>query len=331
MPGPIYLPPEVLNAIRAHLTEAVEKARDAYLSANGNEDTLTGQLGFALRATNRSVDVPQGEIPGVWKWSIDYTKFRSHGKGAAEAIVGADGIFEIRIDEPFTNQKSLLFQAKKHWGTDVKLPGQALRLTTWREAACVIDYRPEDFHAYLLDEVIAGRGKRPEAPRRKLDEFLSEEFLACKIGDTYLRYDAPKRTLVWRDMSGRIVATRFKVKHRISVKVTPPKRIYANRIDATIPNSEVHQHRMKVTSEKMVGVSSGNTRKEIRSVKASLNRTYHDDGLRQLDELSRELAKMRIQEMNACLDEISPNSRPKQRAQRSSDDPKSGDGSPGLA
>jgi hypothetical protein len=36
-----------------------------------------------------------------WTWSIDYTKFRGRGPGAAEKALGADGILEMH--ECFTN------------------------------------------------------------------------------------------------------------------------------------------------------------------------------------------------------------------------------------
>jgi hypothetical protein len=103
----------VLQAIREHVEASVEHAEAGYSSAQEEEDTITGELGGALRTRGvQTVNVTDDQIPGTWRWNINYSKFRSKSGEATESIVGADGILEIRVASPEQEQqKTALFQA----------------------------------------------------------------------------------------------------------------------------------------------------------------------------------------------------------------------------
>ncbi|MFH1653250.1 MAG: hypothetical protein ABIE74_04250 [Pseudomonadota bacterium] len=224
-----------------HIRTAVSKAIDGYWSASEDEDVLTGHLGACLKIGNKKVRVvqTQSELPGDWTWSIDYYKFRGRGINATERILGADGLFELRLQRGYrTEIKSLLFQAKKDWNSDRDLVTQCIKLSTWREAAFVLNYTSEAFEAFSIDEVLKLRGVRRSAFQAKaLADFLAEDFLDCLVGDTDLSYEPRARRLIWRALSGEIVATVFRVKHRVRVNIKPPQSSGHDRLDKQIPNA----------------------------------------------------------------------------------------------
>ena len=201
----VYIPEPVRTAIRAHVRERVEQSRGEFFSAAEDEDTLTGHLGARLQIPPQRVLLLEDELPGEWRWSITYKKFRGRGPKATETFLGADGIVELTVDSGFRiDQKTLLFQSKigETGGTD--LVRQALKLSTWREAAAVFSYTPDRFAAFTLDDVLEHRGRLPAASGTSLGEFLADEFLECLVGDDELRYDAVRRELTWRASNGAV-------------------------------------------------------------------------------------------------------------------------------
>lgn len=224
----LFIPEEVKDSISRHLYTGSAKAVEGYVSANEDEDTLTGDLGACLRIGTQKVEVKNVEIGGTWTWSLTYYKFRGRGKGASESFIGADGILELSINWNSQNEqkKSLLFQAKNQWhATDRALFEQCIKLSTWREAAFVLNYAPLDYETFSIDEVVKAKGSHNEvAERISLPSFLSRHFLECLIGDTDLKYDAKSRRLIWRTSKGEMVETQFLVRHRLSINIKPPKR-----------------------------------------------------------------------------------------------------------
>jgi hypothetical protein len=156
MRQPLFIPPEVKAAIVRHLRRATAKAVAGFHSAAEDEDTLTGHFGAMLKTAEHSVLVRSEEISGTWTWSVDYTKFRGRGKGATENIIGADGVFEIRVKFGQREQrKSLLFRAKTDWKRDQAVFEQAVKMSTWNEAAFVLNYTESGFRAFKLEELSA--------------------------------------------------------------------------------------------------------------------------------------------------------------------------------
>jgi hypothetical protein len=150
MPTPLNIPREVQADIANHLRTGIADAIRDYWSVSANEDTLSAYLGKALRQRERTVEVRMQELPRIWTWSMMYASFGSHGPKSAEKFLGADGIFELTVDDGYSRRtKSLLFQAKKERDFSDRLYHQAIRLLTWREAAIVIDYSPDAYQAFL--------------------------------------------------------------------------------------------------------------------------------------------------------------------------------------
>lgn len=229
MPRKIYIPDEVKESIFDHLKTAIDNAAEAYENASEEEDTLTGQLGFSLNCKVKKVNVKadrqKEQLPGIWKWSLKYTKFRGRGPKATENIVGADGIFEFGVKYgKGIQKKSLLFQAKNDLNTDKQLFYQSLKLSTWREAAFVINFTPNEIEAFHIDDVVRSQGARGNISEKfSLYNFLSEIFIECLIGDLDLEYDARAHRLIWISHNGEKVNTKFSVKNRFSLEVVPPE------------------------------------------------------------------------------------------------------------
>jgi hypothetical protein len=305
----LFIPEEVKDSISTHLYTSTARAVEGYMSGNEDEDTLTGDLGATLRIGTQRVQVPPTrEVGGTWTWSITYYKFRGRGKGATENYLGADGILELSVqwnDRDDDEKKCLLFQAKNQWqGTDSSLLEQCMKLSTWREAAFVLNYSPTDFEAYLLDDVIRSGGTKSQSIQAiSLGAFLSRHYLECLVGDTDLRYDASSRRLIWRAMRGEMVATPFSLRHRISININPPKRgdirIKGSR---EIPNGEIYNYRMKATEEEILSLESNYTQRDVQLARRRLAQVYHTDVNPGMDALFEELKKKRMQEVNNAYD-----------------------------
>lgn len=304
----LYIPQELIQAISAHIKAAVPRAVEGYWSANEDEDVLTGHLGACLKIGSQKVRVveTQSERPGDWTWSLDYFKFRGRGKNATENILGADGLFELRLQLGYrTETKSLLFQAKKDWESDPNLVSQCIKLSTWREAAFVLNYTPTAFEAFSIDQVLKTRGSRPSATDlRSLGDFLAGDFLECLVGDTDLSYDPRARRLIWRAISGEIVSTVFDVKHRMRFNVKAPPSSDHDRVDKHIPNSEIHNYRMEARDEEILSLESGHSVKELKAARNDLSLAYHPDRFSEGDELLRKILNRRMQEINQAYERV---------------------------
>jgi hypothetical protein len=217
--------------------------------------------------------------------------------------VGADGIFEVRIMRGRIEQaKSVLFQAKKEWQRDPSLLKQAVRLTTWREAAFVMNYTPENIEAILLDDVIAARGNRTDVKHvLSLSSFLNDLFLSCSIGDTDLYYDAVWKRLTWRAMDDELVATDFFVKNRIRIGIQAPLSGRATLSRTKLINrSDIHSYRMKADDQDILGVSSNASENEKTKARNAIALAYHSDRVTLDEELLNDLLKRRVQEANVA-------------------------------
>lgn len=302
----IYIPDEVRESIQDHVAKSVESAQDGYLSANEDEDTMTGHLGALLKIKKQRVSVVQSEINGEWKWSIDYCKFRGRGPNATEKLLGADGILELKLNMGFREEmKSVLFQSKMDLVKDANLAEQCVKMSTWREAAFVLNFTPTSFEAFSIDDLIRSHGKRPSNKSAiPLARYLSNYFVECLVGDSDLSYDARSRRLQWRTIDGEVVATKFSTKHRIAVKVEAPKRKgnHNKKVDRVVPNDEIHKYRMEAREEEILAVSKNSTKKELKAAKRAMSLTYHPDSYVNFGDLAQEILKRRMQEINNAYD-----------------------------
>lgn len=302
----LYIPEQVLDAISEHISSSVERAVQGFWSANEDEDTLTGHLGACLKIGTRTVIVVEDEINGPWKWSIDYAKFRGRGKSATESYLGADGILELSIDMGYrTDTKSLLFQSKTDWVNSPDIVEQAIVMSTWREAAIGINYTPTSFDAYSVDSILASRGAKANAKGAvPLQDALSQYFIRCKIGNTDLRYDVRRRRLYWRDVNGLLVAVQFSIPNRIRLNVEAPMQGKHILVDKELTPAEINQHRMEVEPEEVLTPVLAPTQPNAKIMKRTLAMTYHPDRYSSYDQLFRDIATRRMQEVNAASDEL---------------------------
>jgi len=305
MPRKIYIPDEVKKSILDHFKKAIDNATEAYKNASEEEDALTGQLGFSLNCKVKKVNVKgdrqKEQLPGIWKWSLKYTKFRGRGPKATENIVGADGIFEFGVSYGKSFQKkSLLFQAKNNLSTD----NQSLKLSTWREAAFVMNFTPNEIEAFYIDDVVRSQGVRKNISEKLLlYNFLSEIFIECLIDDLDLEYNPRAHRLIWISNNGEKVNTKFSVKNRFFLKVVPPE-FNDGDYGREIPLSEIYNHRMQFSPEDLFSLQGAFSTKELRKARNKYALAYHSDRTNELDDLLMQINKRRMQEGNLVFEEL---------------------------
>lgn len=292
MRRPLHIPEPVRLAIEAHVRERLSEVDKRYWSAAEDEDTYTGHLGALLGSSERKVLV-NGQ---PWYWSIEYTKFRGRGKDATEKVIGADGIFEIRVRGiEVEGRKSLLFQSKMGTPVGSEARIQALALSNWREAAVFLSYQPEGIKAFSIDEII-GDGT---ASGTTFDDFFLGSYLACRAGDSDLLYDAKARTLQWRDEQGLRVAVRFPIPRRLRVQILSPS--HRTRSSTIITPKEITEHRMDSTPEDRLGLGAQFSTSELKRAKRKAALLCHPDRMPNLADDLKAAMNRRMAEINvAC-------------------------------
>jgi hypothetical protein len=319
MRGSLRVPPEIVESIRKHITKAVRLAIDAHRSGQEEEDTLTGHLGAYLRTgpKPKRVLVTWDTVPRYWTWSLDYSKFRGRGGKAAEHLLGADGLFELVVNDAqvtqgtttqVTERKTALFQAKKESRGKADLVAQCIKLSTWKEAAFVIDYSREDYTARTISDVLIGAGGQSEEGKISLPQFLIDRFVLCRIGDTELQYDMDNKILKWKDIDGIDVATAFRVKHRFGLHVNAPFGGHFTRYKL-IKGDEVHGHRMEATDEEILEVGWSPSNADVKRAQRNLAKAYHSDRFQHLPAGERLILDMRMKEVNAAAERVRAKSR----------------------
>ena len=188
------------------------------MSAAEDEDTLTGDFGSMIRSNPRTVWDPR--TGDNWLWRVNYRRLRGRGPSSTERLVGADGVLQLTVAYGSrVAVKGLLFQAKKSWDRDPRLPEQCAKLKPWEQAAVLFDYRPHKYDVFTLDQVQRSNGLRKMAgPPVSMPELLSNVFLACKRGAFGLYYHPFNRELFWPTSRG-LVRVPFKVKHQATIEV----------------------------------------------------------------------------------------------------------------
>ncbi len=114
------VPPELILQIQEYVRRKCRIAQRAFPSFETDEDSVTAALGERLRTVKS-----QGrtlELNGqVWRWKISFQRLRGRGPHAAETSVGADGLFQIEVEDRQTGslwRKGLLFQGKMEKDND---------------------------------------------------------------------------------------------------------------------------------------------------------------------------------------------------------------------
>ncbi len=207
------LPEEVVQTIKSHLRDrANEVQQQVWSSSHEDEDALTGDFFGNLRGSG-SLTVDGRE----YRWSVKYKKLRGRGQNAPEKRVGADGIFEVEVEDVESGElerKALPFQAKKIWrGRDGELVEQVQKMEEiCAGASGVIDYSPEGFTALDGRAVLESNG-RPPKRRVPAGEYLGG-VVECTSGSRDVFYDASRGLLLVKSR-----AVRMPIKHRLRVSV----------------------------------------------------------------------------------------------------------------
>jgi len=216
------LPDEIKQEIAAHIQRAICHAEAGWDAAHDEEDTLTGELGGALRTDG----FVKCESDSSWSYKLSYKKLRGRGPHAPEKVTGADGLFQIEVQHPGASSetKGFLFQAKKREASSrgdlVSQVDDLEKLAPGGSA--VIEYSQEGFRAQTGREFQTERKQKPSRiphPSCALAVFLGEHFLSCKIGIRGLYFDAVRGQMVVPQSDGRNLLFMVSVAHRLSLNV----------------------------------------------------------------------------------------------------------------
>jgi len=219
-----YVPEEILAKIEIHLEEKCAHGEGGWDAGEEEEDTLTGDLCGALRKGWGTLVTKEKE---QWRWRVKYKKFGGRGDAADESILGADGIFQIEVEDKTKNKiinKGLLFQAKKVNSKDRNKLLEQLRnmeaLATGGSA--IFEYGPDGYRGADSCVVIKADGRIPPnhpSTVQKLGKYLAHRFLRCKVGRKGLFYDAIRHILVVPSETDGVILYRAKLKHRLKIEV----------------------------------------------------------------------------------------------------------------
>jgi hypothetical protein len=152
---------------------------------------------------------------------------------------------------------------------------QALMMSNWREASVFLAYSEDGITVYSIDAVLRGEAVASRAPGVRLSNFFAGSFLACKVGDSDLHYDAKTRTLQWRDDKRHRVAISFSIPHRIRVSVKSPN--LGGKHYRMISPDQIGEHRMDSTAEERLGLDEQFTLRQLTKAKREAALTFHPD------------------------------------------------------
>lgn len=198
------VPDELLNVIRSFIIDACRKGEDVWENFSHEEDAITGAFLANFEKRPQAVRVRDE----IWRWNVDYFKFRGRGKGAFESVHGSDGIFQIIVKDQFGNvifQKGLLFQAKKVNGSFSDLKPQVAKMEKLSPLSSVaFIYGPDGFKATRGIDIINNDITRRNSFLFEHDiaTILARDFIDCVIGKIDLTFDASQGKLFIVDPFG---------------------------------------------------------------------------------------------------------------------------------
>jgi hypothetical protein len=303
----LYIPDEVIRDIQNWARQAELAAIADYPQTSKDEDAIVESLGTRLRCRTRVVDVTVEQVNGRWRWSISHTRFGGRGRGAAEKQIGSDVIIQMVLRQPDrfqVDKKCLLIQAKKNWKNDPKIMEQAAKLSTWREAVAVMNLTAQKFEAFVIDDVIGGRGQRPSKGAVQFSTFFARQFVGGELGDESLLYDARRELLQWLDMKDTLVQCPFRCNQKIVITITAPVRPGPWDNPALIDVGEVHQHRLKASSSEILGVPVWKGTSAIKTSYRRMQHLYHVDKHTNMADDVKDAMNRRSQEINQAYNDL---------------------------
>jgi hypothetical protein len=214
------IPPEVFDAIRRQYRESFPLHPRDYEDLRGDEDSISGAVGSALRHQVR------GQRGGM-SWETRVKKLRGRGHGAPERGLGADLIIEIEVrgsDGGVVARKGLLAQSKKEWkGKDWRLLKQVRDMETHvPNSSVVLDYSPIGCTAARGSDVLAAEGHRRNltSPLGSVGDLLADGFLVCTVGRRDMYFDANRELLIFPGPQG-LISLGFTARGRVRTTVYP--------------------------------------------------------------------------------------------------------------
>jgi hypothetical protein len=299
MRRPTFIPESVKKSIQSHIRKAIAKARHLHKSGQEEEDALTGHLG-AFLTTQRTRRV---RVDGrTWTWSIGYSKLRGRGPGATEKVIGADGIIEFSIRDIEQNFiKSALFQAKRDNQSLQRLFAQTIALSPFREAAFIIHYGNQSYTAADWGKAFKQSLGLPRPDEVPLDEFLTDSFIGCAIGDSELHYDRDRRILRWRDIEGNVVHVQFPVRHQFQIRIEGPNPL-TSYLGQTISPDQIQEHRMEATDDEILGIGRDATTRDVAKARREAASSYHSDKYQRLPASRQQFLDDLLKEINSAAD-----------------------------
>lgn len=220
------VPIQVVKQIQNYLRSRCRTAQRGFSQMEMDEDSVTGALGERLRTTRS-----QGRVSSIdgetWRWKITSKKLRGRGPNAAEASVGADGLFQIEVQDVESGdvwRKGVLFQAKMEKNQDKRMLEEEMRnmerLTP--SESLVIEYSENGYRAikskYLLESDKSLRTADKEFSF-SLGDMLADQFVVCTLGVRGMYYDS-QRQMILVPSHDDILAQRYPIDHRISIDIS---------------------------------------------------------------------------------------------------------------
>lgn len=203
------------DILAAQYRSAIARAEEGYRRHVADEDAVTGGLGEAMRASGR-VRLSDGSVV---TWTTTYTKLRGRGANPPEKRMGADGVFEIELQDALgrISRKSVAFQAKKNGrrSPDKRLRAQADQLAQLPGGGLVVVYT---LNGYFAGDAQAYATKQDLVPQRSLTDVLAGSFLACERGSSRYYYDAVREVIVVSTPQGDLEIRKIPIRHRIRTR-----------------------------------------------------------------------------------------------------------------
>jgi hypothetical protein len=195
------IPPDVLRALRDRIKGGIADAEAKFHLNDADEDAVTGALGQAISTAE---PILFSSTDGDYALSIVSRKIRGRGLGAPEKHLGADGIFQIRVDIAgktlFT--KGLPFQCKMRGGfSNQSVRKQATDLFRTAKTGVIIRYSEKGYSGVDVRDMPKPSmpGLREiQPPVSSLASIFGEHFLNCEIGLRGLTFDREKDFAVGR-------------------------------------------------------------------------------------------------------------------------------------
>ncbi|HSD29560.1 MAG TPA: hypothetical protein VLL75_19815 [Vicinamibacteria bacterium] len=202
----------VRRTLADHYRAGVAAAVRGFTEAAGDGEATTAALGRAL--------LGQGELAladgRIVRWTTRYRRLRGRGGGAPEKNLGAEGLFEIEMEdeEKDRSRNTLPFQA---WmGTpgygEALVRGQAKRLAALPGGGVVIGYRPAGFVA--VDAGVVAEGYATPGDEVDLADGLARDFVECRRGSTLYLFE-PSLGGVLSVHKSFVTVRRWSPRHRV--------------------------------------------------------------------------------------------------------------------